>query len=53
VTTINKVIRETAPILKQVKHVVEPALPLATLTEFNDYLTTVGITPTHTTKSTL
>jgi transposase len=53
VTTINKVIRETAPILKQVKHVVEPALPLATLTEFNDHLTTVGITPTHTTKSTL
>jgi transposase len=53
VTTINKVIRETAPILEQVKHVVEPATPLATLAEFTDYLTTVGITPTNETTSTL
>lgn len=52
VTTINRVIQETSPLLKQVKHLTEPATPLTTLTEFNDYLTTHNITLTHQTTST-
>ncbi|HEV8556223.1 MAG TPA: hypothetical protein VGR06_07495 [Actinophytocola sp.] len=52
-TTINKVIRETSPILQQVKDVVTPATPLAALAEFNNYLTAANITPTNKNNPTL
>jgi hypothetical protein len=46
VTTINKVIRETHPLLDQIKHVTEPTVPLTTLAEFTTYATAAGVTPT-------
>jgi transposase len=53
VTTVNKLIQETSPLLEQVGHIVEPTLPLTTLTEFTNYLTTADITPINHTKPTL
>jgi hypothetical protein len=46
VTTINKVIRETHPLLDQIKHVTEPTVPPTTLAEFTTYATAAGVTST-------
>ena len=52
-TTVNKVIRETTTILERVGHTPEPAPPLTTLAQFNNYLTASGITPADNPKTTL